>query len=204
MLRLHGRQGPGSQRGSSRVQGFKASTGTEHRRAAAQSLADFQQGAQRWGSGLPPGLSLSPSTCKARSGMRKRGTRFEQSLRQAWVRRHLLLPEFPQRVSPKGSARSLSLLIPRFVQRRTARSRIPSPSHATLRPPRCARHAPLPGDQGGEPSSAHTPLPGAGASCHPRRTGSVPGQRCPGKAPREEADGHTHSSIDTCIVHVCV
>lgn len=136
LLRLHGRQGPGSQRGSSRVQGFKASTGTEHRRAAAQSLADFQQGAQRWGSGLPPGLSLSPSTCKARSGMRKRGTRFEQSLRQAWARRHLLPPEFPQRVSPKGSARSLSLLIPRFVQRRTARSRIPSPSHATLRPPR--------------------------------------------------------------------
>lgn len=118
------------------VHGFEASTGTEHRRAAAQSLADFQQGAQRWGSGLPPALSLSPSTCKARSGMRKRGRRFEQSLRQAWVRRHLLLPEFPQRVSPKGSARSLSLLIPHFVQRRTARSRIPSPSHATLRPPR--------------------------------------------------------------------
>lgn len=152
----------------------------------------------------PPSLSLSPSTCKARSGMRKRGRRFEQSLRQAWARRHLLPPEFPQRVSPKGSARSLSLLIPRFVQRRTARSRIPSPSHATLRPPRCARHAPLPGDQGGEPSSAHTPLPDAGASCHPRRTGSVPGQRCPGKAPREEADGRTDSSIDTCIVHVCV
>lgn len=65
------------------VHGFKASTETEHRRAAAQSLADFQQGAQRWGSGLPPGLSLSPSTCKARSGMRKRRTRFEQTLRQA-------------------------------------------------------------------------------------------------------------------------